>query len=303
MPCNRPLKGWKSKTRNQATGKFPVVFSGSKAELKFRMTVPCGKCAACQKTRTQNWGVRSVHESLLHEQNSFITLSYNDKHLPPGGNLQPDDFTLFMKRLRKHCEPKQIRYLMCGEYGTKNHRPHYHALIFGYQFPDLTIYKMTKDGNVLYNSKILHKLWGKGFSPIGNVTIQSAQYVAKYINKAPDHLPDLEPPYNNSSRRPGLGIKFLEKNYQHIYQHDFLMLEKRKYKPPRAYDKWLEANHPDLYREIKHARLKHRKETLDQTTEDMQGIASEQIIKQNQGDRQYENENPMGTGHRCTADH
>jgi len=288
MGCNNPLSGWRAKKQNETTGKYPVVFCGSQGNRKMEMTVPCGKCAACHKQRTQNWGIRAMHEALLHDQNSFITLSYNDKHLPSGGSLRPEDFTLFMKKLRYHCEPQRIRYLMCGEYGEKKHRPHYHLLLFGYQFPDLKLYRITKNGDILYNSAQLHKIWGKGFAPIGNVTLASAQYVAKYINKIPEDKPGVERPYNNSSRNPGLGIPFLEKNYRDIYNHDYLMLDKRKYKPPRAYDKWLEANDPDWYKEIKHARRVYRKNKLDKHQQDMQGIASETIINQNQAIREYE---------------
>jgi len=288
MACNNPLQGWKSKTQNKTTGKYPVVFSGSKANMKMEMTVPCGKCAGCHKQRTQSWGIRAMHEALLNDQNSFITLSYNDKHLPPAGSLKPEDFTLFMKRLRQHCEPKKIRYLMCGEYGEKKERPHYHLLLFGYQFPDLKLYRITKNGDILYNSAQLHKIWGKGFAPIGNVTLASSQYVAKYINKKPKNKPDAVAPYNNASRNPGLGIPFLEKNWIQIYKHDMLRLDGRNYKPPRAYDKWLEANYPGWYKEIKHARRVYRKNNLDKHQQDMQGIARESIINQNQAIRDYE---------------
>ena len=71
----------------------------------------------------------------MHAQSAFITLTYADEYLPSDGKLKYLDFQLFMKRLRKYCG-KEISFFMCGEYGEKTARPHYHACIFGYDFDD-----------------------------------------------------------------------------------------------------------------------------------------------------------------------
>lgn len=291
MPCNNLLKGWRSKYQSETTGKYPVVFSGSEANLKLSISVPCGKCKGCLKERSTAWGVRCVNEARLQDENSFLTLTYHPKHLPKDGMLNKEHFQLFLKRYRKLIAPTKIRYLHCGEYGDTSYRAHYHALIFGHEFTDKIFYKNTKSGNNLYTSKTLHDLWGMGLCIIGDVTFASAQYVAKYINK-PQQLnklknnPLYKPPYNTSSRRPGIGIPWLEKNYTDVYNNDYIIVQGGKYKIPRAYDKWLETNHLTTYKDIKHSRRKlFDKKALDQAALDLQGIAAEQILTGQQGKR------------------
>ena len=266
MSCNNPLKAWRSKTRNQTTGKFPVVFSGSEAWLKYTQTVPCGKCLGCLKERSMNWGIRCVHESQLHEANSFLTLTYHPKHLPKNGMLNKLHHVNFMKRLRKHLGIP-LRYLHCGEYGETTFRAHYHSLLFGYDFPDKIFEKEGKNGDIIYHSDELEKIWGLGKCVIGNVTFASAQYVAKYINKPTQIMPIMNhpqfvPPYNTSSRRPGLGIPWLEKYWKDIYPADKVIIEGGKYKPPRAYDKWLEINQPEVFSHVKNERRKTNAEYI-----------------------------------------
>lgn len=149
----------------------------------------------------------------MHEENSFLTLTYNDKNLPEGGTLNLEDIQLFMKRLRKFLEPKKIRFFQCGEYGkTKDEhgnvitekyyiggirylipalgRPHHHIILFNHDFPMKSeknpggkVLHSEKNENKLYTSKTLETIWGKGFCTIGTVTIESASYVARYVTK------------------------------------------------------------------------------------------------------------------------
>ena len=71
---------------------------------------------------------------------------------------------------------------MCGEYGDKLGRPHYHAIIFGVTFVDKKLWSIRR-GNNLYRSATLEKLWPYGFSSIGTVNFETAAYVARYVTK------------------------------------------------------------------------------------------------------------------------
>ncbi len=164
MACFSPLKGWKKPgggitfTRCDSAG--------------VKQEIACGRCIGCRIDRSRQWAVRCMHESTLHEENSFITLTYAPKHLPANGSLSSgkrSHLQLFFKRLRKAIYPILIRYYACGEYGEELSRPHYHALIFGYEFPDKELWKTIR-GNKIYESKMLESLWGMGFCSIGDVT-------------------------------------------------------------------------------------------------------------------------------------
>lgn len=260
MSCTSPIRCWRSANRNKDTGKYPVSFSNLNAMPYSLMTLPCGHCLGCKKDRSTSWGVRCVHESQMHDVSSFITLSYHPKHLPKDEMLDKKHCQDFLKRLRKNTGVK-LRYMLCGEYGPRTLRAHYHALIFGYDFPDKVFYKQGKNGDNIYTSEELDGIWKKGMCVIGSVSYASAQYVAKYINK--DNVIKLlekdtnfKKPFNVMSLKPGIGMTWLVKNWQDVYPRDYVVIAGRKVKPPRAYDVWLEANHPEMFRMVKYARLK-----------------------------------------------
>jgi hypothetical protein len=122
-----------------------------------------------------------MHEAQMHQANSFITLTYNNEHLPSDKSIHKEHLQKFFKRLRKNTGIK-LRYFACGEYGEQNNRPHYHAIIFGYDFPDRQLHTM-RNGNALYRSPELEKAWTFGHSLIGEVSFQSCAYVARYVMK------------------------------------------------------------------------------------------------------------------------
>lgn len=187
MPCYYPIHGWRGRTRNPLTGRRPVVFSLSEGVQDQKVTVPCGRCIGCRIDRSRQWAVRCMHEASLYEKNCFITLTYNDEHLPKNGSLKMEDLQKFWKRLRKEFG-KGIKYYACGEYGDINERPHYHACIFNLDFNDKYLWS-TSNGINLYRSEILEKIWsdekkiGIGNCIIGDVTFESAAYVARYVFK------------------------------------------------------------------------------------------------------------------------
>ena len=245
------------------------------------MQVPCGQCIGCRLARSQEWAVRCVHEAQLHDENCFVTLTYDDSELPQFGELRKDHFQCFMKRLRKSISPKRVRFFHCGEYGETNQRPHYHALLFGYAPNDREVHS-ERDGVVLYTSTKLAALWGKGFVTIGEVTFESAAYVARYTMKklngeryfAPlidfstGEIFELENVYATMSRNPGIGNSWFKDFKSDVFPDDFVVLNGRRYRPPRYYGKLLEATHSEEYEEMKQRRQQVAKERAeDNTTE------------------------------------
>lgn len=206
------------------------------------IVLPCGQCMACRLNKSRDWATRCVLEAKMHKQNCFITLTYDDNHLPPDYGLHKEDLQNFWKRLRKNTGAK-LRYYAAGEYGDLYSRPHYHACIFGWRPDDLQLYTI-RNGVNLYTSVTLLQAWqGRGFVTVGDVTFESAAYVARYVtkkitgDKAAEHYCGREPEYNVMSRRPGIGATFLERYGEDIYGKDFVVIRDQiKCKPPRYFD-------------------------------------------------------------------
>lgn len=183
MPCFKPLDAFISKHYHPDTGKRSILFGVPGNVMAFdSVKLPCGQCVGCRLERSRQWALRCMHESKLHDRNCFITLTYDEAHLPPDRGLHYRDFQLFMKRLRKRFGDN-IRFYMCGEYGEKVGRPHFHACLFGHDFDDKKLWSTTPAKSKLYRSESLEELWPNGFSSVGDVTFESAAYVARYITK------------------------------------------------------------------------------------------------------------------------
>jgi hypothetical protein len=243
-----------------------------------RIEIPCSQCLGCRLERSRQWAMRCVHEASLHKDNCFITLTYDPKHLPPDCGLRKKDFQDFIKRLRKAIHPKKVRYYHCGEYGDNTNRPHYHAILFGYNFSDWTYLFDSPAGSAIYTSPTLEKIWGKGFVTIGEVTFESAAYVARYVvkkitgkgqdvidektglkpyeryNDFTGEITEVLPEYSTMSRRPGIGHNWISKYKLDCYPKDFTTIRGMRMKPPKYYDKYLHAIDPELYDEIKSGR-------------------------------------------------
>lgn len=243
--------------------------------------------------------MRCVHEAKLYPHNCFITLTYNNENLPEDNSLDKSHFQLFMKRLRDHISyhynDRKIRYFHCGEYGEQLGRPHYHALLFNYDFNDKILHRVTPRGDKLYTSPTLEKLWGKGFATIGDANFETAAYVARYVTKkitgpnsfehytkydrdSGEIITDLLPEYTTMSRRPGIGRAWLEKYLSDVYPDDFVLLRGKKLKPPKAYDNFHKIIDPFTHDEIKERReLAGKLHTQDSTPS---RLATREIIQQ-----------------------
>jgi len=134
--------------------------------------IPCGQCIGCRLAYSRQWANRCMLELEYHDSAYFVTLTYDEAHVPkhyypdpetgealPSMSLCKRDFQLFMKRLRKAFPDDKIRFFAAGEYGTKTFRPHYHAIIFGLHLDDLVYYKRGEGSFAYYNSPSLQKCW------------------------------------------------------------------------------------------------------------------------------------------------
>ena len=241
-------------------------------ELK-RREARCRGCIGCRLDRARDWSIRCTHEAQMHDANSFVTLTYDDEHLPPNGSLDHGDPQRFLKRLRKRLDQK-IRYMLSGEYGDQFERPHYHLCIFGYRPDELVQIGTNKLGQRLYASPELEALWPYGHSSVGEVTPQSANYTARYCVKkitgerAEDHYAGRTPDYGTMSLKPGLGYTWFLKYWRDVYPHDYCVVGGKKFPPPEYYDKLLEQRDPAMLERVKRRRiLRATEHSEDETPE------------------------------------
>ena len=251
MTCYRPMTAFTPLSKLDG-GR--LVFNPKKAlNPHHPLKLPCGNCIGCRRDRSGDWAMRCLHEAQMHPQNCFITLTYDDEHLPEDYSVHIRTFQLFMKKLRKHYQPAKIRFYGCGEYGPINLRPHYHSILFNHDFSDKQLFKKTPQGNNLYTSKSLDQIWGYGFTTIGDVTYQSAGYVAQYVMKkingdrALHHYLRTHPVTNQvvkvdpefQLQSVGLGSTWFDKFKDDAFPSDFLVVDGKQLRVPQYYTKKL----------------------------------------------------------------
>lgn len=275
MTCYAPLVAWKSRDPDDigASGKIKLVFKPELGYPNTRIEIACGQCIGCRLDKARAWAIRCIHEATLYPNNMFLTLTYDDNHLPDGNTLVKSDLQKFLKRLRKHYAPTRIRFFACGEYGDRLARPHYHCLIFNLWPTDALYYKKVGE-HEMYTSSTLAGIWGKGWCPFGRITYDSASYTARYILKkitgdnADEHYQGRTPEFTQMSRRPGIGREWYEKWKSDIYTHDKCVLPGGWVaRPPSYYDNLFDIEEPDLMRTMKKARQQRAKENPENTDE------------------------------------
>lgn len=251
MSCSHPLLAWYSATVNPS-GRRSLVFDRNKAFSPVPVRVSCGKCMRCRLERAYKWSARIVHEASLYDDNIFVTLTYDDDNLPDNNSLSLTDFQLFMKRLRKYSVSRRgrsFKFYMCGEYGERFGRPHYHAILFDFDFKDKKFIRKAGDYPA-YVSADLSRIWSKGLCEIGSVTQDSAVYVSSYCTKvirgpmAEAHYGGRRPEFSNCSN--GIGRAWLERFHRDVYNYDGVVLKGGKVmRPPRYYDQKYELLYPN----------------------------------------------------------
>lgn len=168
MPCYRPVTAFKPLDGGA------ISFKELKNHREIKL--PCGRCIGCRVEIVDAWAFRCMAEASLHEHKHFLTLTYNDESLPADESLDHRHWQLFAKKVRKHLGP--FRFFMCGEYGDQFGRPHFHALLYGLNVPDLYKINSVYSRHQVYSSRIAESLWGNGFCSFGTVTHESARYCA-----------------------------------------------------------------------------------------------------------------------------
>lgn len=288
MPCYSPLKGYKDPSNGGWTAR---KVSGEKME------VACGQCLGCRLDRSRMWAMRITHECSLPEnidRSWFLTLTYDQLNIPDDWSLKKSDHQKFLKRLRKKFG--KVRYYLVGEYGNycahgnvkdcqvcDVGRPHYHAIVFGLDIPDLVVHGTSKDLPI-YTSKAISDVWQMGHVIIGYATFESAAYCARYVTKKLNGparedwynvcTPDGEqikvlPEYSAMSLKPGIGVGWLEKYKNDVFPSDEVPVPGKGVfkKVPRYYDELYGRESPEKLEEIKARRkawqAKHGKSSFE----------------------------------------
>lgn len=242
--------------------------------------IPCGQCIGCRLDYSRTWASRMCLEASSHEHNWFVTLTYDDEHLPPpvGGyvdsstgeyvdncfsSLSKRDVQLFVKRLRKNTG-QQIRYYLAGEYGDQSFRPHYHLILFGLDLDDLQLQKRSSLGFCYYVSDIIRKAWPFGNHVVCDFCWETAAYTARYVVKKLKGRDvtfyndfAIEPPFVLMSLKPGIGRDYYDRNKDYIYRFGGFYLDNCpgiKIKPPRYFDRLFDLEEPETMEEVKRRR-------------------------------------------------
>lgn len=294
MVCFSPLRVYRGRRYNPATGKKSVFFSPRNTFTdKDAFLIPCGRCEGCRLAKSYEWSLRCVAESKYHNESYFLTLTYDPDSLPSDRCLCRAHFQSFMKRLRWHFRNYKLRVFYCGEYGSDRHRPHYHAIIFGLPLSkeNISLFPLnySKRGNPNYYSPLLNEIWGKGLVTVGSCNDKTCAYVAQYTLKKLKDLSPLQrsvPPFVGCSNRPAIGLQYfldfhkeilsrccfqpdssshpfpIPRYYLKVAEREFPLLWFSKYELPRRlknYRDWLMKKlDPEKYAELIDNKLKIR---------------------------------------------
>lgn len=294
MACYHPLKaivvqGSQSVKNGVPTGKKVLKFikplDVDKYPADAVMSIPCGQCIGCRIQYSREWANRCMLELQYHESSYFVTLTYDDAHVPRSYYADPEtgeaftsltlakrDFQLFMKRLRKHFNQSHIRFFMAGEYGSNTFRPHYHAILFGLKLADLVLYKKSPQGFSYYTSESLQKCWSDkdgnpiGYAVVAEVTWETCAYTARYVMKKLNGKEakfysdfNIQPEFTLMSRKPGIARQYYD-DHPDLYKKEYINVSTEKgglkFKPPRYFDKLYDLENPEEMQVIKDIRQK-----------------------------------------------
>lgn len=228
-------------------------------------------------------------------RSSFLTLTYDDEHLPEDGSLRVEDWQLFAKRLRK--QKGKFRFLQCGEYGKEKNRPHHHACVYGIDFAeDRRLHETTAAGHKTFVSEELNSIWQKGMCLIGSVSFDSAAYVARYCTKkvggdlADSHysrtdlrtgrVHRVRPEFATMSRRPGLGYTWYQRWKHSVYPADRIIMDGKQMRPPRYYDRLLEKEDATLYSQVMKKRIAEAQKRVDPSRSDREQLRATEKISE-----------------------
>lgn len=213
-------------------------------QLKSGRVVPCGKCPACLANQRQEWVFRLKQEFLNSVFSIFVTLTYDDEHIPKDLSVNKNDIQKFHKRLRKHFPSGDLRYYLVSEYGDHTQRPHYHGLYF---------FKSNYDKQKVYD--IFLESWSNGFIKFGDVEEGSIVYCTKYCLKHSSTPPNRKETFRLMSKmQGGLGSLYLEKMsdfHKETKQFEFAFADGQRCRMPKYYkdklSKGFRLTHPQFF--------------------------------------------------------
>lgn len=253
MRCIRTIKAGYDKSGSS------IIYSSKKMSLELApFEFECRKCLPCRLKIGREKAIRALHETQMHKDNIFLTLTYRPENLSSDRLCYPE-FQDFMKRLLEHvnrniiCAENRIHipFMVTGEYGDKTKRPHWHVLLFNYRPDDAKLLRISDRGDRIYRSETIEQLWKNGFTEFGEITIDSASYVGRYAAKKLVHGSDQEHDYHpvhNTSKKHVIGKSWIEKYYNQTFRHGYVTLPNgSRASIPRYYVDWLKKNKPDLY--------------------------------------------------------
>lgn len=225
--------------------------------------ITCGQCIECRLNYSKEWALRLVCESRFATNCLFLTLTYDDDHLPlnkyGASTLVPQHLKKFNKDLNEYCRYHYghtgIRYYGVGEYGSETGRSHYHELVFNLPDEVCTANKFFKAnfaGDPLFENPILHDIWKRGFLIAGEFNFKTAAYVSRYCLKKfrgkealNYELADLTPEFSRCSNRPGIGREFYETFKDDFYVDDKIYLPGIPgLNPPHYFDRLYDIEEP-----------------------------------------------------------
>lgn len=275
MSCYHPLEAWNyTPDQTDLFQRVELSFHSPRFEDREKMIrqgrrllLPCRMCVGCRLDKSREWANRIVLEQLYHQESWFLTLTYDDEHLPPAYPVDPStgeivsihatlvksDLQKFFKRLRKYSG-QSLRYYACGEYGSQTYRPHYHCIIFGLSLPDIKLLKTNFSNQPYFTSDFISKCWPYGIHILGRVSFESAAYVARYTMKKATHgytkqyydLAGIEPEFQTMSLKPGIGYQYFVDHPDIFDYRNFDVMTPsggvRMYPPEYFRKKWSESH-------------------------------------------------------------
>lgn len=302
MACNYPLTVYQDRDGG------PVSFF-ERAGMD-QLSVPCGRCAGCRLGRAQAWALRCQHEASLHDENCFLTLTYDDEEMPvvARGEVTPRRFfstgvgTLhyphvqkFIRSLRKEVAPKRFSFLCAGEYGERTNRPHYHVLLFGHRFERSLDFSRAGVPGRLGESPALGKWWPYGNHFVGELTVQSASYVSQYCLKKVYGRAAVEfydvvdvdtgevlgrrvPEFLRMSLRPAIGRKWYEKFSSDVFPVDYAVSSGVRSRVPRYYEKLFRRDCEAEFEEVEWRRQERMESSVESRSVERRS-AREEILR------------------------
>lgn len=267
---------------------FEWKFRGPRAQekhsydLAYRsdvVDIGCGKCELCRVERRYSRALRIMLEAeSWPESTYFITLTFDNEHLGDG-ELDHSEWSQFIKNFRqKFCQAqfcnikdrggkrhgrvysktfKEIKQVMCGEYGDVFGRKHFHGIIFNHSFSDVTFTgEYSAKGNQIFTSESLRDVWKKGRVQVEKVTFDLALYVGSYITDPMDDDPNVGRKKKQYGRfGNGIGLSWIRKYWRDVLVAGKVKLIDRDFPIPRYFSMKIAELHPEEFKKFRDANI------------------------------------------------